>query len=227
MLTLCWRAVVTRKRETQGYSWQCRASSHSVNPPGFEFFMLFFLALVSRRSIIRLAHLPGLRQTLAPRLFRYLQDICTLLINHSTEPASTAFLQHCLPSVESGAKRRFSRGGTSCNPAWGGRQRVGADRKQLFSANRPRTSQNGLDRGCDFPEMVPLQLNHGTNPGLVSHCGVSPMRAAKFWKGEHIVVALRARGVSGFPDADEDRDAEAVAVPEPSDCCSSDPRDEL
>lgn len=124
MLTFCWRAVVTKKRETQGYSWRCRASSHYVNAPGFEFFMLFS-ALASRRSIIRLAHLPGLRQTLAPRLFRYLQDICILLVNHGAElagTAGTAFLHHCLPSVESGAKRRFSQAGTSCNPAWGGRQ---------------------------------------------------------------------------------------------------------
>lgn len=67
----------------------------------------------------------------------------------------------------------------------------------------------------DFPEMVTLLLNHGADPGLVSHCGISPMRAAKFWKGEYIAVTLRARGVSGFPDADGDEDAEAVAVPNP------------
>lgn len=50
----------------------------------------------------------------------------------------------------------------------------------------------------DFPEMITLLLNPGADPGLVSHCGISPMRAAEFWKREYIVVALRARGVKGY-----------------------------
>ena len=126
------------------------------------------------------------------------KEICVLLVNHGAKPTGTGLLQHC--AADDG--HRGSRE-DSLELARAAIQN-GADVNELvppedicYQPGDRGPLENALIEAMfsSFPEMVEMLLDHGADPSIIGHCGLTAMGAAKCFKQGHLANLLCARGI--------------------------------